>query len=296
MSSSTVLLLRAPSQDIDKYEAEFTSNGYHPISIPVLETVLLNLPPLLQIVQAGPVERKIHGVIVTSARACEAWRCVLEQIIAGEHSPSRDADWSTTPFYVVGEATASSLSDLPPHPRLTPRIIRGASEGGTSEKLAHFILKDLDLEGRSRDHDDVGKPTLLYLTGDKNRDTLPGILSEGGVELESLQVYGTVGSSRFGRDLEEGLRGAPLDTKKWWVVYFAPSAAAFVTPFLKNHFSLPTLDDPHQEQANTNAHLAAIGPTTANFLRDTLKLAVNVTSPKPTPEALNAAILQFDTS
>lgn len=80
-----VLLLRAPAGDgppPDKYEASFASKGYDPISVPVLETVLVNLQELVQIIQMGPEKRGLGGVIITSARACEAWKSVVEQLVS----------------------------------------------------------------------------------------------------------------------------------------------------------------------------------------------------------------------
>ncbi|THH21767.1 hypothetical protein EUX98_g8288 [Antrodiella citrinella] len=282
---SNVLLLRAPTQDgssPDKYEACFASAGYQAVSIPVLETVLVNLSDLNQIVKKGPLQKGLGGVIVTSARACEAWRVVVEQLVTDE-GQSLDTDWTSAPFYAVGEATAAALADIssiPASHHLSPRDIRGGSTTGTSEKLAQFILADIG-------HDT--KTTLLYLTGDKNRDTLPNMLEDGGIDLENLQVYGTTGSSRFERDLRDALEGLPTDNPRWWIVYFAPSAAEFVTPILKRYYRLPELD----VEGNINAqdvHLAAIGPTTLTFLRDSLRLVVDVTAPKPTPEALVGAI------
>jgi len=283
---SNVLLLRAPSRDgssPDKYEACFASSGYHPISIPVLETVLVNLSDLHQTVKEGPAKKGLSGVIVTSARACEAWRAVVEQLVNEQDLQ----DWSSLPFYVVGEATAAALGDIqhiPAGRHLSPRDIRGGSVTGTSEKLAHFILSDTD-----RDVTTI----LLYLTGDKNRDTLPDILQDGGIELQSLQVYGTTGSPRFESELHNALQEAPSGSEEWWIVYFAPSSADFVTPILKKHFKLPGLDDDHSSH-NQHVHLAAIGPTTYAFLRESLRLSVDVTPPKPTPEALAGAMLSFD--
>jgi len=66
------------------------------------------------------------------------------------------------------------------------------------------------------------------------------------------------------------------------VVYFAPSAAAFVAPVLCEVFPLDALS------------VAVIGPTTASFLRDTLEVRVDVVAPKPTPDALCDAIAAFD--
>lgn len=106
------------------------------------------------------------------------------------------------PFYVVGDATAAALAaiqEIPASHGLPPRDIRGSAATGTSEKLAHFILND---SGDS-------KPTLLYLTGDKNRDVLPNILKDGGLALENLQVYATTGSSHFESDLQDALSTRP---------------------------------------------------------------------------------------
>lgn len=112
-------------------------------------------------------------------------------------------NWSAVPFYVVGEATAKALTDIRgaigEKSPLGPRDIRGGAETGTSERLAHFIVDDLSSATGSR--------RLLYLTGDKNRDTLPNILSDAGFELDSLQVYATQGSSTFAADLRRALDG-----------------------------------------------------------------------------------------
>jgi uroporphyrinogen-III synthase len=80
----------------------------------------------------------------------------------------------------------------------------------------------------------------------------------------------------------------------WWIVFFAPSAAEFVTPLLRQSFDLPTLELPDSVPTN-KVNLAAIGPTTYAFLGDNLKLRIAVCSPRPTPEALAAAIQTFET-
>ena len=106
------------------------------------------------------------------------------------------------PFYVVGDATAAALAAIQAIPAsrgLAPHDIRGSAATGTSEKLARFILND------SGD----AKPTLLYLTGDKNRDVLANILKDGGLKLENLQVYATTGSSKFELDLQDTLSHRP---------------------------------------------------------------------------------------
>jgi uroporphyrinogen-III synthase len=77
----------------------------------------------------------------------------------------------------------------------------------------------------------------------------------------------------------------------WWIIYFAPSAAAFVTPHIRDYFIL----QPEQNDTNKRlARIAAIGPTTATFLSGDLHLQVDVTASKPNPTDLVQAIAEFD--
>ncbi|KAI0351266.1 tetrapyrrole biosynthesis uroporphyrinogen III synthase [Trametes cingulata] len=294
---TNVLLLRSPSEDggPDKYEEALRARGYRAVSVSVLETVHQNLDALLEVVKRGgslpTTSAGYAGVIITSARACEAWRMIVQQLAeqgVDDATESRGPGWSTIPFYVVGAATASALSAIEaafPSSLHVPHDIRGGTESGTAEKLAHFIVSDVPQSGSRR---------LLYLTGDKNRDTLPRILSEGRLELESLQVYATQGSSRFEEDLKQVLGGTPSGGEEtWWIVHFAPSAAKAVSPSLARHFEIPG-DGKATSQSRRKARVAAIGPTTLEFLRDQLHVEVAVVAEKPTPEALSEGIAAWD--
>jgi len=78
----------------------------------------------------------------------------------------------------------------------TPSSQNIIGEGsGTGEALAGLIIEDQD--GRA------SKLPLLYLTGDKNRDTLPKLVKAAGLDLEPLQVYGTRGSQKFSTGVKE---------------------------------------------------------------------------------------------
>lgn len=211
------------------------------------------------------------------------------------YRPPTDPSWSSIPFYVVGQATATVLAAIGQiygHTDYTPSIIRGESSG-TGERLAQFI----------RDQPGEKPKRLLYLTGDKNRDTVPTILREAGIELVSLTVYETQNSHTFEEDLEKALRVSPLGTQscycartpftlsylvsnRWWIIHFAPSAAEFVTPILNKHL----------QPSDSLRKIAAIGPVTASFLRNELNMHVDVISPKPTAQDLVAAIGLYDKS
>ncbi|KAG5649969.1 hypothetical protein H0H81_001277 [Sphagnurus paluster] len=182
---ANILLLRVPSQgEDDRYAATFTQAGYRALPVPVLETVWCNLPTLKSIIEAGPRAAGFEGVILTSARSSEAWKTVVEDL----------ADTSSDPGN-VGEATAAVLKQMQQGTPYTPQIIRGEASG-TGKRLAQFICEQAD-----------GKPKkLLYLTGDKNRDTVPTILAQAGVEFRSLKVYETQGSCTFARDLKDALK------------------------------------------------------------------------------------------
>ncbi|SJL16202.1 uncharacterized protein ARMOST_19721 [Armillaria ostoyae] len=206
----------------------FATENYTPFSIPVLETVLTNIAELASVTGQSDFD----GVIMTSARSCEAW------------DKANGTGKDEFPFYVVGKATASTLGSS-----MANADIRGESSG-TAEQLANL-----------------------------NRDTLPNILGSAGVFLHSLKVYETQGSSTFSQQLKGIVPVRP--TTPWWIVFFAPSAAEFVLPLLKDQFDL----DPVK---------IAIGPTTATFLRETLGLRVDAIPTKPSAEELLRAIVDVD--
>jgi len=104
-------------------------------------------------------------------------------------------DWSAIPFYVVGTTTGNVLRKMPVSP-FTPSSQNIVGEStGTGEALAKVVIGD---QG-SR----APKLPLLYLTGDKNRDTLPRLVQAAGLDLEPLQVYGTRGSPSFSMGVKD---------------------------------------------------------------------------------------------
>jgi len=86
--TTKVLLLREPSTP-DKYESTLTSAGYNPISLPVLETLPVNLPALRDIIHDGPEVCEFAGVVITSKRSCETWGMALDILKeSGQHKES----------------------------------------------------------------------------------------------------------------------------------------------------------------------------------------------------------------
>lgn len=213
----------------------------------------------------------------------------------------------------MGQATAAALSSVRAvynHTPYSPGPTLGESSG-TGEQLANFILS---FEGRP-----IPK-MLLYLTGDKNRDTVPRILGEADIVVNPVKVYETKFSSNFTRDLEAAFQNVSkslspfsrpkfttsknnltlvAEYKQWWIVHFAPSSAQSAIPILRRHFDL-NFEKTSPELVSTatsilaTAKVASIGPVTTSFLRDELKLHVHATASRPTPQDLVAAIFAHD--
>jgi uroporphyrinogen-III synthase len=198
---SNVLLLRTPTSP-DAYITHLHERGFTAFSLAVLETTLVHISHLSDIQRAPPT---CDGVILTSARAAEAWHAAARHLL--DDADTELKAWTALPFYVVGSATARALrhsnnSNSDDHTdeedeALIPSDIRGA-ESGTGEALARFILSDLGKR----------EARLLLLVGDKNTDTIPNILHEGGVQVETLQVYETHGAHGFGESLSRVIRTA----------------------------------------------------------------------------------------
>ena len=216
------------------------------------------------------------------------------------------------PIYVVGAKTASSFraAAVDDGPASTDIDIRGQVSGSAAD-LARFVVQDVrGLAGAT--------PRMLYLTGDKNRDVVMRVLAEGGVELETLRVYETRESPEFETRLSLVLEVAPKgastsfsfslllllffwvlivhskDAMYWWIVYFAPSTAGFVTPILAKYFHLVGSGTTEGSENLIPARIAAIGPTTREFLLDQLRLCVDIMAQKPTPEGLVSALENHD--
>lgn len=108
------------------------------------------------------------------------------------------AGWCGLRFYTVGEATATSLR-IAMSSCSDELDIRG-QQCGNAENLSSFILQDLGVSSSAR---------LLYLTGDKNRDTITRKLADTGIHLIPLQVYATKTSTTFDVQLKAALFSAP---------------------------------------------------------------------------------------
>lgn len=235
-----VLLLRDPDVG-DPYEDVLRAAGYEPVSRPVLRFTFVG-EEALRADLARP--KDYGGLILTSPRAVQALVAALGWL------PAEAARWHTLPVFAVGPATAAALHEAGFAPE--------GEASGTAELLADYVAE------RSFE------APLLFLCGNRRRDTLPERLRAAGVPFEERCVYET--------HLRDDLDVSDLDTFGW-VVFFSPTgveAARRAGAF-----------------GDVPVPCAAIGPTTA----DALALAgrqPEAVAGAPTPEALVEALRRYD--
>jgi len=280
-----VLLVRNPPEDkLDRYHQHLQSVGLHPHSVPVLETVHTNLGDLCDMVKGK--SSTYGGVILTSSRSAECWDLVRKELSSAQEFDSGSPDWSGIPFYVVGETTGNVLRNMPVSP-FTPSSHNVIGEGsGTGEALAKVIIDDQRSRGL--------KIPLLYLTGDKNRDSLPTLVQAAGLDLEPLQVYATRGSPSFPTEVKELFqRNQPLDPTQWCIVFFALSSAEFALPILREHLTFFPVDGKVDARGDRFCKVAAIGPTTVIHVEGKCGVRVDAVAENPSPDALGRALLRL---
>ena len=80
-----VILLRTPVRDPqDPYEQLFKAIGYNVSSVPVLETVSVNLDRLKHVLLD---HQSYCGVVITSARASDSWKAAVTDLLSN-NSPT----------------------------------------------------------------------------------------------------------------------------------------------------------------------------------------------------------------
>ncbi|GAA5967847.1 hypothetical protein JCM8115_000381 [Rhodotorula mucilaginosa] len=268
------------------------------------------------------------GVVMTSARSVEAY-CAAQRDLA--HSADRPLPAPSIPFFVVGHPTCTALQRAPCPP--CQEQVFGAEESGTGERLAEYIVQHFHAAQSGEPTSSMKKrPRLLYLTGDKNRDTIPRRLAAGNIDFDPLQVYSTSPSPAFATNLDAVLAGVEAtaaggteedegNDEQVWFALFSPSGAAeclaemrkrrLIPPSPTSTPSHPTTNGSHPFPSESDSpsptpsnpdysHLAArirfaaIGPVTEQFLHEQA-LPVHAVAEKPEPSALLEAVLRATT-
>ncbi|BGP35105.1 uroporphyrinogen-III synthase [Rhodotorula toruloides] len=291
-----LILVRTPqgSLEQDPYRLALdsldTASAFTLHHLPVLSTSYCNQDELVEAVRRVHSEggEAYDGVIMTSARSVEAWSTA--QTTLASSSSSAALPTRSIPFFVVGNPTRMSLARAPVPP--PPELVLGAEESGTGEKLASFILRHF-ASSPEPPNSSRRRRRLLHLTGDKNRDTVPRILEEGGVELDTLQVYATTRAPGFQADFERLISEVDDDEGLVWMVLFSPSGSRECLAELRRRgyvasAAVPTTDS---HTLARRLQFAAIGPVTQQFLEEE-RVPVHAVADKPEPEALVRAILE----
>ena len=241
MSVTDVVLLRSPD-DPDPYLQAFDEAGLAAVCEPVLRFAFPHQDALREHLRRGT---EYAALVATSPRVGRA----LHQAFRAE--PSLRTQWRGRRAYAVGPKTGRWLRKL-------GLEVRG-KETGTAAALVDHIVSEAP-EG-----------ALLFLSGNRRRETLPEGLCEGGIEFEERVVYET--HTRSTLDL-------PPPAEAGWLVVFSPSGREALVAA-----NVPI----------ASYRLAAIGPTTAGVLR-TAGHTVAAVADAPTPEALVQAIRAADAS
>ena len=236
-ASPLVHLFRSPAEP-DPYEAALEEAGFRCRSIPVLDFEFVDQEALRAALSHPD---RYGGLLLTSPRAAEA----LAEALSG--LPGQAVIWSAKPAFVVGPRTSERLRRLGFQPQ--------GEHAGKAEALAD-VLEEMAAK--------IDEP-LLFLCGNRRRETLPERLRRSGLAFEECIVYHTY--TQTSPELPEE---APD-----WMVFFSPSGVEAVL---------------RTSRVETwGARVAAIGPTTAEALEQA-GLPADVVAEAPTPEALVQAV------
>jgi uroporphyrinogen-III synthase len=285
-----ILLLKTKSAPRDTYEELFMSldnHRYAPVFVPVLEhrfkrDALDGVRE--QIASRGFVSESKGGLatygalIFTSQRAVEAFAEIVEELRKFKSHDVDDLLPESLPLYVVGPATARGLRSM----NLKCPIL--GEETGNGEALAGYML-----EHYNNLYPGPGKPSILFLVGDKRRDIIPKTLQAeelgGGrrCKVDELVIYETGEMQSFKENFSTIWReNADAKCERQWVVVFSPTGCQAMLE------SLGLLDvNTGRAKASSdqsNIQIVTIGPTTRDYLQDEFAFTPDVCAEKPSPE------------
>lgn len=235
--SPDVILLRSADEP-DSYVRAFREVGLEAVCVPVLS---FSFPRGERLRKHLQNKRRYVGLIATSPRAANA----LQRVFEGDEGLA--GRWEGTPAYVVGPKTGDRFRSL-------GLDVRG-KQTGTADALASLVTEA------------TPQRPLLFLSGNRRRDTLPDALRTSGVAFDEVVVYET--HTRTDLSL-------PRPVGETWLAFFSPSGLEAVG---------------HSDALPLEGYwCAAIGPTTAAALRER-GLTVHAVAETPSPEGLVTAVI-----
>nr|XP_056706036.1 uroporphyrinogen-III synthase isoform X2 [Euleptes europaea] len=202
-----VLLLKEPKENEngpDPYIKELGLHGLEATLIPVLAFEFISLQALFEKLSRP---EQYRGLIFTSPRAVEALKLCLGNNCKEEAWKNFLGEkWNTKSVYVVGKATAGLVGEI--------GLVPQGENCGNAEKLAGYICS----------REPSSSLPLLFPCGALKRETLPTILREKGIVLESLTVYQTSQQPNLHESLRNyfSQQGVPAS-----VAFFSPSGVKY---------------------------------------------------------------------
>jgi uroporphyrinogen-III synthase len=308
-----IYLLKTKSVPEDGYETYFRNAKYDPIFVPVLEhqpvkkgikyvrKALLQdrVSPMAQAplyVEEEEDDMSYGGMIFTSQRAVEAFAKLLSEEPFTEHGKVQVQLYlSGVPIYTVGPATSRALRSIP---GLEPSLIFG-EDSGNGAALSRQILRFY----KSTFYPQHEKPpALLFCVGEARRDVIPRTLMDPTlgeserIYVKEVELYRTGVMKSFYEDFRSELVKAPGTREQpRWVVVFSPTgcedalkALGLLDPVTKKARKLT-----EEKRKRRTTYIATIGPTTRDYLKQELGFESDVCAPRPSPEGVGEAILQF---
>jgi len=240
--SPDVVLLRSADEP-DRYLAAFRENDMRAVCEPVLTFAFPNQERLASHLE--DVDR-YAALVATSPRVGTA----LDRLFADQEDLA--ARWRGAPAFAVGPKTAERVQEV-------GLVTRGA-DAGNAAALAEQIAAA------------VPSGPLLFLCGNRRRDTLPNQLREADLAFDELVVY----EAQTCRDLTLPLSQEPPGSP--WLVFFSPSGLEAVE-------QAPSVDSKQLR----DTRIAAIGSTTGGALAEA-GWTVEAVAAEPSPDALVEAI------
>ncbi|GAA5816044.1 hypothetical protein MFLAVUS_009566 [Mucor flavus] len=277
MTKKKTIVLFKKKDTVDEYHDLFLERGYVPQFIPVLDHETKNIEAIKDMLLLGPHQANFNGLILTSQRSVQAMSEAFNLLLQQGLSLSEQvvSDWNALPVYMVGPQTAKVLSQF-------ALFNTGHNHNWNIYPRAAELIQPL-IDGQQKFN---GQGRLLFLAGDKRRDLIPTELARAQLAVYELQSYATCVHA----DLSQAMQNFCIPD---WLVYFSPSGLKFLLSCVDSE-TRQNLLAACQKRKTPYTKIAAIGPTTFEYIHEELGLQSDVVAKEPDALHLVNDIIHFD--